>query len=276
MEAAIYGQVKAWSSLTASHTAFRGDPTLWTAAFNANFRVLEETPDFIFVDKPAPLQVHPAKPGNPPTLLDALNALLAYDLLNGARLSIINRLDRETSGVVLVAKNAAAASAFGKAMMSRKVEKEYAALVWGWPERDQFTVDAPLIRQGNVGNTAIYLKQIIHRSGARAVTAFEVLTRSQHRGREFALLRARPHTGRLHQIRAHLQHAGHPVVGDKIYGPDERCYLEFIKTGWTSSLARRLVLPRHALHSQRLAVFSEPFGKVEAEAPLPGDFLQFN
>jgi 23S rRNA pseudouridine1911/1915/1917 synthase len=66
---------------------------------------------------------------------------------------------------------------------------------------------------------------------------------------KIALVRAFPHTGRTHQIRIHLAESGHAVVGDKIYGPDEGCYLEFIETGWTAALASRLLLPRHALHS---------------------------
>ena len=246
-----------------------------TVAFDPRFTAIDETADFIVVDKPAPLQVHPAKPGNPPTLLDGLEALLAYEIANGARLSIVNRLDRETSGVVLIAKNVATASAFGKAMMARLFRKEYTALVWGWPHEDVFTVDAPILRQGVVGDTSIHLKQMVHPDGAKCLTEFTVIRRfekSTAAGTQFALVFARPLTGRMHQIRVHLQHAGHPVVGDKIYGPDERCYLEFIETGWTPSLESRLLLPRHALHASRLAVTTETLGSLEWTAPLPVDF----
>ena len=96
----ITGSAEAWVELIAARAAFRGDPERWTARFKPQFQVIDETGDFIVVDKPAPLQVHPARPGGPPTLLDGLHSLLAFEIVNGARLSIINRLDRETSGVV--------------------------------------------------------------------------------------------------------------------------------------------------------------------------------
>jgi 23S rRNA pseudouridine1911/1915/1917 synthase len=117
----------------------------------------------------------------------------------------------------------------------------------------------------------IYLKQMVHPDGARASTNFRVerrFTLETSGGDRFALVRAFPKTGRMHQIRVHLAHAGYPVVGDKIYGPDEGCYLEFIRTGWTEALASRLLLPRHALHSAALAVSS--FG-LAWHSPLPPD-----
>ena len=88
-------------------------------------------------------------------------------------------------------------------------------------------------------------------------------------------MRAVPETGRLHQIRVHLAHAGYPVVGDKIYGPDEGCYLRFIETGWTPELARVLWLDRHALHAWRLT-FDDGLGERRTvESPLPGDLASF-
>ena len=114
------------------------------AADVLDFSVVDESADWIVVNKPAPLQIHPSKPDGPPTLWHGLRALLAYDLANGAALSIINRLDRETSGLVLIAKNPATARAINKAMMRREIRKEYAALVTGWPEADQWTTDAPI------------------------------------------------------------------------------------------------------------------------------------
>ncbi len=87
---------------------------------------------------------------------------------------------------------------------------------------------------------------------------------------EMSLLHCRPHTGRLHQIRAHLANLGFPLVGDKIYGADERCYLEFMERGWTPGLERLLLLPRQALHASRLR-FPWRGRVVEVEAPLPQD-----
>ena len=235
-----------------------------------DFTVLDETDDYIIVDKPAPLLVHPSVPGNPPTLLDGLQHLLAYEIANGATLSIINRLDRETSGVVIVAKNKTAARTFGLAMQGREIEKEYLALVHGHPGEQAFTVDTPILRAGEVEESEIWVKQIPHPDGAPARTDFELV--EPFADRPFALVRCRPHTGRMHQIRVHLKQAGHPLVGDKIYGPDERCYLEFIDTGWTEDLAEILLLPRQALHCHRMAV--PGIGAWTAPAPTEFDSLR--
>jgi 23S rRNA pseudouridine1911/1915/1917 synthase len=219
-----------------------------------DFSVLAETDDYIVVDKPAPLLVHPSVPGNPPTLLDGLQALLAYDIANGAALSIINRLDRETSGVVLVAKNKAAAREFGMAMQARQIEKGYIALVDGHPGRDQFEIDVPILRAGEVEESEIWVRQTPHPDGVACLTRFEVAERGEFAGRPASLVRCAPATGRMHQIRVHLKHAGYPIIGDKIYGPDPECYLRFIETGWTPTLAGILQLPRQALHCERMAV----------------------
>ena len=240
------------------------------------FTVVAESADWIVVDKPPFLLVHPKKPGGPRTLWDGLRELMAFEMANGGQVSIVNRLDRETSGLVLVCKTAEAARRFHMAMTRRAVGKEYLALVWGWPEEDTFTINAPILRQGERLPTAIYLKRCVHPEGAEAVTRFRVEKRFEKAtsaGNRFALVRAFPETGRTHQIRIHLAYAGHPIVGDKIYGPDEQCYLEFIETGWTPSLEERLLLPRHALHSTRLRLETEEDGALEWNAPLAADLL---
>ena len=99
---------------------------------NPKFTIIDESEHYLVVNKPAPLLIHPSVPGNPPTLLDGVQDLLAYEMANGAALSIINRLDRETSGLVLVAKNLSTARNFHKAMERRQSRKEYLAIVWGW------------------------------------------------------------------------------------------------------------------------------------------------
>lgn len=220
----------------------------------AEFRVLGETADLLAVDKPAGLLVHPSKPGGPKTLWDGLRELLSYEIANNGQVSLINRLDRETSGVVLIAKTSAAARQAAIAMQEGKIRKTYLAIVTGHPAKENFTIDAPIIRRGEVLETKIHLQRMVHPQGAAAVTEFRVMEKFENGRGAFSLVEAKPLTGRTHQIRVHASHAGHPVVGDKIYGPSEDCYLEFIQTGWTPALAERLLLPRHALHSSRLAL----------------------
>lgn len=244
-----------------------------------DFSILDETDDWIVVDKPALLQIHPSKPADEgKTLWDGLRAMLSFELVNGGQVSIVNRLDRETSGVVLVAKNPKTARRFGKAMMRRQCSKTYLAIVRGWPEWEEFTLEAPILRAGAVAESAIWVKQRVHPDGAPCATGFRVLRRFERNaaggGRRFSLIEARPLTGRMHQIRVHLAHLGIPVVGDKIYGGDESCYLEFIETGWTPALEQKLSLPRQALHSQRLEVHDE-HGNLGWEAPLAADLRVF-
>src|SRR5437016_4909206 len=219
------------------------------------FNVIVETDDYIVVDKPALLLTHPTKPDQRTTLWKELRELLAFEIANGGQVSIVNRLDRETSGLVLVAKTSAAARRFGLLMQERGFHKEYLAIVWGWPDWETKIVDAPLDRQGKHQSSAIWLKQMIHPAGAAARTELRVEHRFERSTSDrFALIRAIPKTGSTHQIRVHLASLGHPIVGDKIYGPDDRLYLEFIETGWTPNLDRQLLLPRHALHSSKLAI----------------------
>ena len=179
-------------------------------------------------------------------------------------------------------------------MQQHQLKKEYLAIAWGWPEWEQTVVDASLDRQGKHKESAIWLKQMIHPAGASAQTEFRVecrFTKSTtgrarpepaRRGEgapattssvdnKFSLIRAIPRTGRTHQIRVHLSSLGHPIVGDKIYGPDEQLYLRFIEMGWTPELEQRLLLPRHALHSAKLAIE----GEHEWTSALPVDLADF-
>jgi 23S rRNA pseudouridine1911/1915/1917 synthase len=203
-----------------------------------------------------------------------LRDLLAFEIANGGQVSIVNRLDRETSGLVLVAKTAAAARHFGLLMQRQRFAKEYLAIVSGWPAWNDHTIDAPLDRQGKHGSSAIWLKQAINPKGAAATTELRVIRRfcrNTSAGNHFALVQAIPATGRTHQIRVHLASLGHAIVGDKIYGPDEQLYLRFIETGWTRELEEKLLLPRHALHASRLAVNEA----MQWASELPDDLAEF-
>ena len=239
------------------------------------FEIIEETEDYLVVNKPAPLQIHPSKPADSGlTLWDGLRELLAFEVVNGGQVSIINRLDRETSGLVLVAKNTPAARMFSKAMMRRQVQKSYLAIVHGSPEWKSIVCDQPILRAGDVMESAIWVRQMVHPSGAPCMSDFRVLRRWQLKDKPFALVEAKPHTGRMHQLRVHLAHLGHPVVGDKIYNHGGSGYLEFLETGWTPALAERLLLPRQALHSHTLELETAA-GARRWEAPLTADLQSF-
>ena len=254
--------------------------------------------DYLVIDKPPFLLTHPTKPNGQPTLWRQLRELLAFEIANGGQVSIVNRLDRETSGLALVAKTSIAARRLGLLMQRHELHKEYLAIVWGWPEWNSMIVDAPLTRQGKHRQSRIWLKQMSHPAGAPARTEFFVeqrfirstITEAPSLGAsrpprpqgedndeglsardKFALIRVIPRTGRTHQIRVHLASIGHPIVGDKIYGPNEELYLRFIQTGWTEELQRQLLLPRHALHSTKLGLK----GQTAWSSPLPVDLEEF-
>ena len=230
------------------------------------FRVLYEDDGILAVDKAAPLLTHPTGEKNEPTLWHGLHELLCYEVATGGQVSLINRLDRETSGITLVAKNAEAARELGKAMQNRQMHKEYLAVVQGSPAWENACCAEPILRMEQVAQTRIHVRQCCHPAGKACRTEFHVLRRSG----SMALLRCIPHTGRMHQIRVHAAYMGFPLVGDKIYGGDERCYLDFIAEGWTENLARRLIFPRHALHACRLT-FPWQGREIVVESPIPAD-----
>ena len=173
--------------------------------------VLYEDADLLAVNKPAGMTVHPA-PGHATSTL--VNAVLAHSSdLSGVggvlRPGIVHRLDRDTSGVILVAKNDAAHQALASQLKERRIEKVYLALVEGTPRPAEGVIDAPIARDPRNRR-----RMAIVEGGREAVTAYRVVERL----RGVALVEARPKTGRTHQIRVHLAAIGHPIVGDALYG----------------------------------------------------------
>jgi 23S rRNA pseudouridine1911/1915/1917 synthase len=238
------------------------------------FQVIDESKDWIVVNKPAPLIVHPANRQSEPTLLGGLEQLLAYELQTGGSLGIITRLDRETSGIVLVAKHKEAARELGWIFESRQAHKEYLAIVTGWPSESEWVSNQRIIRAGELGPSAIWVRQITSDQGKECQTSFRVENRFERTEGKFSLVRCFPQTGRMHQIRVHLASSGFPIVGDKLYAHDGTEYLEWMEYGWNLELQRRLILPRHALHAAALEI-GWAGQTYRWEAPLGDDFAGF-
>lgn len=222
-------------------------------------QVVFEDDDILVVDKPGGMVCHSAQRPEYSSLAEWLRAQ------GIATPRMINRLDRETSGLVLVAKNERAAKVLGKAVLRREIEKEYIAICCGEFEEDTGVVDSPI---GVTKNSVVYTKRVVDPDGKPSVTEFSV----ERRLPCFTVVRLKPRTGRAHQLRVHMASLGHPIVGDKIYGPDERLYLEFIEKGVTDEMLGQLLMSRHALHAGRVTLRHPP---TNFEAPLPDDMRAF-
>ncbi len=227
--------------------------------------ILYEDEDFLVIDKPSGLLVHSDGKVKEPTLADWL--IEKYPNIRGVgepwtspsgetiyRPGIVHRLDRDTSGVLVVAKTENAFTHLKKQFQERLAKKTYRAFVYGVVKNDTGIIDKP------IGRSASDFRKWSSEFGARgelreAVTEYKVL----ERGKEATYLEIYPKTGRTHQIRVHVKSIGHPIVCDKLYAPKQMCLLGFSRT---------------ALHAFSLEIMS-PSGKpLRFEAPLPEDFVQ--
>ena len=211
----------------------------------ASLNVIYEDEDFVVVNKPAGLVCHPTKGDEYSSLIGRLRIFLT----STSQPHLVNRLDRETSGLVVVAKNKMAAAGLGAVWEKRQAKKMYDAIVHGSVEADGGLIDAPL---GRDEGSAVAVKDCIREDGAMARTQFWTTKRFHRSGGSFSVLKVMPHTGRKHQIRIHLQHIGHSVVGDKLYGLDPSFYLAFVRNELAESDRAQLLLPYQALHAARL------------------------
>ncbi len=233
------------------------------------FGVVHDDLELLVVDKPAGLPVHPTA-----RYAEHTFTALARAAFPARKVDPAHRLDRETSGLLACGCAPRFTKALKAAFASGKVEKTYLALVLGDPPRDAFAVDAPLALTGASG---VKVRMHVASGGLPSRTEFEVLGRRRTAdGAPVALVACHPRTGRQHQIRAHLHHAGVHLVGDKIYGPDEMIFDRFTRREMTDADREALRLPRQALHAWRLSLPHPGTGqRVDLEAPLAPDLQDF-
>ncbi len=217
----------------------------------------------LVLNKPGDVVCHPSKAGPRSSLVGA-----AREHLGGGAVHLIFRLDRETSGVVLIAKDERTAQRLQRAVLKRNYAKTYLALLVGEMVAET-VVDQPLGPDLS-GPVTAKTGVVAGGAGRPAVTRFTPLAV----GGGFTLARVVTETGRKHQIRAHAEWLAHPLVGDKIYGGEQRLYLEFIETGWTPALESRLLLRRQALHCAEIDL--TPAGLPHVfRAAVPEDLAAF-
>ncbi|WP_242395043.1 RluA family pseudouridine synthase [Anaeromyxobacter oryzisoli] len=234
-----------------------------------DFEVVHDDGALLVIDKPAGLPVHPTARYSAHTFTS-----LAKLRFPARKVDPAHRLDRETSGLLACGAAPEWTRILKRDFAQGRVSKTYLALAHGAPVEDRFVVDAPLAL---TGTSAVRVRMHVVASGAPSTTAFEVLDRRvAPDGAPVALLACHPRTGRQHQIRAHLLHAGLPMVGDKIYGPDENIFDRFTRRAMTDEDRALLRLPRHALHAWRLELpHPRTRERVMLESPLPADLAAF-
>ena len=251
--------------------------------------ILFEDAHLFAVDKPALLPVHPTARYHKNTLIRILK-----DARPNTFVSLGHRLDRETSGVLMCAKSPESDRALKKSIEARVgIDKTYRAITWGIPDPRCAADIGAIVTPATEGPGAFRFERSLEldtegryrvkmrlgktAEAMSAATRFLVeATQTAPDGRSYALVRCELETGRQHQIRVHLQALGAPIVGDKLYGPDEDCFARGADGELTEDDVRLLELPRHALHAARLSL-THPMtgGPLVVEAPLPDDLRAF-
>jgi 23S rRNA pseudouridine1911/1915/1917 synthase len=216
--------------------------------------VIARGPGWLAVDKPSGIPVHPVNTVRENTIIRMLRRQEGDE---GLRLC--HRLDRETTGVLLIAEDAPTASALSTAFERGKVRKDYVAIVRGVVKDDEGVIDLSI---GDASGSRVFVRRAIRDDGERAVTRWRV----ERRLPGATLLRLFPETGRRHQLRVHLEAIGHPILGDALYGRDDRDYLDLV-AGTRDARVEGGGPRRQLLHCARLAL-----AEIDVEAPVPADF----
>jgi 23S rRNA pseudouridine955/2504/2580 synthase len=213
--------------------------------------LIYEDADLLVFNKPSGLAVQ----GGSGVKVDLDRLLWAFATRKGRRPKLVHRLDRETSGILVVAKTTPAATHLSAQFADRRTQKVYQAIVSGRPEQESSTIDVPLLRYTSAGIDLVRPARLDETGAQAATTDWRVLAANAHG----SLIEALPHTGRMHQIRAHLTHLGHPIAGDTKYGG-------LLVLGGA-------MVPRLMLHARRLTFLHPTTGApVSFEAALADDF----
>jgi len=256
---------------------------LWRPPFEEqeapeDLRLIYQDEHLLVLDKPPLMTVHPTARHHKHTVIKRLESQRP-----GEFLSLVHRLDRETSGALLVARSARADREFKRLLENRSIDvargnavadtrgmqKTYLAITWGEPESG--IIDAPLEPDED---NPLRVKMRVAAPGSGLVARTEVTVLDRRPG--YALVACELHTGRQHQIRVHLASVGTPVVGDKLYGPDERLLARAADLELTDADRALLELPRHALHAHRYRLKHALTGEMlDLVSPLPRDLAEF-
>ncbi len=229
--------------------------------------IIYEDEKIIAVNKPGWLVCHPSKNGPLSSLVGAMRIFTGLDTIH-----LVARLDRETSGVVVFAKDKKTASTIQKAIEAKLVGKKYLTILRG-EMLGKYIVTQPL---ADDRNSDVVVKQIaaVDRGSAKAAETMFLPLRTTQKPTPLTLAEVEIITGRKHQIRAHAEWINMRVVGDKIYGGNENIYLNFIENGMTEADMKEMLMPRQALHAWVLD-FSKIYPDLVIKAKIPQDFADF-
>ncbi len=215
---------------------------------NINLEIVYEDVDLVLINKQPGIVTHPTKSHPDNTIANAARWYLTNKGVD-CKIRFVNRLDMDTSGLLIIAKNPYSHHILSKQMQQNRIEKKYSAFVWGIIEKDSGKIEAPVYLPSNDS-----IKRVIDQKGQQSLTEFRVLKRYKNA----TMLEINLVTGRTHQIRVHMSHLGHPLIGDSLYGTDDDHLIN-----------------RQALHASYLS-FLQPRYKniVQVEASLPDDLIE--
>ncbi|MFW5865909.1 MAG: RluA family pseudouridine synthase [Nanoarchaeota archaeon] len=245
-------------------------PESWEPPVNKEYKIIFQDKHILAVDKPAPLPVH--RTGK--YWFHTLSQCLVDDgFLDDHNIHPTHRLDRETSGIVLFAKDKQSASSIQQQFQDRTVHKEYIAICHGVPGKRESSITFPLIKRdtGNIRNV-----MTVSDNGLRAITRYN--THLVNNTKSYSLLTLVPETGRRHQLRAHLFALGHPIVGDKLYGPYRQSYGRFVRLQEESEkeILEKLGSSRQLLHCRSITItHPNTLEKMTFTCNIPADMNNF-